>query len=625
MAFFILVIYMFSISLLCASDFIGNRKYISKNAYFSSHSFKLQLYNYFFNNEIGDIKVLKTQDDKKGYRSSDESVRFYIIDKEAGKTYTNAQDSLNIDDYIKNKSMYVENFPKDSANDPYIEYINNWFIENNFKGEFIILKDVDGHSNIKSDYKYYSSIRRRIIKEGIIGISSLVLGIILFVLIKRTGKGKENYISRTVISYKKIPFDIRIFMFIVYTFAMIYLKPEFTGAFFCLPIRAGHFFKLTFVSLYTFYIIVNIKSAADFVKYKDERSREISESLVVMSRKLKKESPAAKSTMRKVKAILFATMLLGMFLIMVFVREGSKAIFIITAFYIFLYIVFVPQYIIKKMVLFKDIMDGTQKIASGDLNYFINETGKGSLPKLAHNINCMKDGFKKSVQNELKSEKLKSELITNVSHDLKTPLTSIINYVDLLKKEDLSNEEALKYIDILDKKSQRLKILIEDLFDASKLASGSVELNMQKIDIVALVRQALGEFDEKINKSQLTFRFNASKQNIYVNLDGNKTWRVFDNLINNALKYSQPDTRVYIDIYEEENGVSIIMKNVSSYEMDFDPEEISERLKRGDKSRNTEGSGLGLAIAKNIVELEGGRFHIDIDGDLFKVVIEFKK
>lgn len=623
MAFFILVIYMFSISLLCASDFIGNRKYISKNAYFSSHSFKLQLYNYFFNDEIGDIKVLKTQDDKKGYRSSDESVRFYIIDKEAGKTYTNAQDSLNIDDYIKNKSMYVENFPKDSANDPYIEYINNWFIENNFKGEFIILKDADGHSNIKSDYKYYSSIRRRIIKEGIIGISSLVLGIILFVLIKRTGK--ENYISRTVISYKKIPFDIRIFMFIVYTFAMIYLKPEFTGAFFCLPIRAGHFFKLTFVSLYTFYIIVNIKSAADFVKYKDERSLEIGESLVVISRKLKKESPAAKNTIRKIKLILFATMFLGVIFVMVF-REGrSRAFSMIIAFYVFLYIVFVPQYIIKKMAFFKDIIEGTQKIASGDLNYFINETGKGSLPKLAHNINCMKDGFKKSVQNELKSEKLKSELITNVSHDLKTPLTSIINYVDLLKKEDLSNEEALKYIDILDKKSQRLKILIEDLFDASKLASGSVELNMQKIDIVALVRQALGEFDEKINKSQLTFRFNASKQNIYVNLDGNKTWRVFDNLINNALKYSQPATRVYIDIYEEENGVSIIMKNVSSYEMDFDPEEISERLKRGDKSRNTEGSGLGLAIAKNIVEVEGGRFHIDIDGDLFKVVIEFKK
>lgn len=625
MVFFILAVYMFSISLLCALDFIGNRRYLPQNAYFSSHSFKIQLYNYFFNDEIGDIKVLKTQDGKKGYRSSDESVRFYIMDKEAGKTYTNAQDSLNIDDYIKNKSMYVENFPKDSANDPYIEYINNWFIENNFKGEFIILKDADGHSNIKSDYKYYSSIRRRIIKEGIIGISSLVFGIILFVLIKRTGKEKENYISRTVVSYKKIPLDIRIFIFIVYTFAMIYLKPEFTGAFFCLPIRAGHLFKLTFVSLYTFYIIVNIKGAADFVKYKDERSCEIGESLVIMSRKLKKESPAAKSTMRKVKAILFVTMLLGMFLTMVFVRGDSKAIFIITAFYIFLYIVFVSQYIIKKMVLFKDIMDGTQKIASGDLNYFINETGKGSLPKLAHNINCMKDGFKKSVQNELKSEKLKSELITNVSHDLKTPLTSIINYVDLLKKEDLSNEEALKYIDILDKKSQRLKILIEDLFDASKLASGSVELNMQKIDIVALVRQALGEFDEKINKSQLTFRFNASKQNIYVNLDGNKTWRVFDNLINNALKYSQPATRVYIDIYEEENGASIIMKNVSAYEMDFDPEEISERLKRGDKSRNTEGSGLGLAIAKNIVELEGGRFHIDIDGDLFKVVIEFKK
>lgn len=617
---------MFSISFLCASDIIKNRGYLAKDTYFSSYSFKIKLYTYFFDN-VKNIKTLKSQNSSNKYSNSDLSVRFYIKDKSIDKIYTNVEAVSDIDNYIKNKSIYIENFPKNYSADPYIQYINSWFISNNFKGEFIIPKDMPAYSNINADYKYYNSIRERIIKEGIICAASLALGLLLFVCIIKIKNEEVNYVNHVTVSYEKVPLDVRTIIFIVYTLVMIYYWSEFTTDFFCLPIRVGHFFKLTVMSLYIFHLIINIKSAVGFIKYKDKRSEEISESLIATSARLKKTSLDGKNIVHKTRRILFATLFLGIFLVIGFsslTKYGNKVTFMISAIYIFIYVIFVPGYIIKKTVLFKNIMEGTSRIASGDLNYFIEETGKDNLSQLAHNINCMKDGFKKSVENEVKSEKLKSELITNVSHDLKTPLTSIINYVDLLKREDLSKEDASKYMDILDRKSQRLKVLIEDLFDASKLASGSIELNMEKVDIVALVRQALGEFDEKISKSELTFRFNTSKQNIYVNLDGNKTWRVFDNLINNALKYSQSGTRVYIDIVEQGSSVLIIMKNVSAYEMDFNPQEISERLKRGDKSRNTEGSGLGLAIAKNIVELEGGRFHIDIDGDLFKVTIEFK-
>lgn len=234
-------------------------------------------------------------------------------------------------------------------------------------------------------------------------------------------------------------------------------------------------------------------------------------------------------------------------------------------------------------------------------------------------------GFKSSLDNQMKSERLKSELITNVSHDLKTPLTSIVSYVDLLKSEALSKDEIQSYVAILERKSQRLKNLIDDLFEASKMASGNVELKVEKVNVVALINQALAEYEEKIKQSSLTFKLDFEKQKIYALLDGKKTWRVFDNLISNALKYAQPHTRVYLSIIEEQDQVIIIIKNISAYEMNFDVEEIFERFKRGDASRATEGSGLGLAIAKSIVELQGGTLRIEIDGDLFKAIVAFNK
>jgi hypothetical protein len=236
----------------------------------------------------------------------------------------------------------------------------------------------------------------------------------------------------------------------------------------------------------------------------------------------------------------------------------------------------------------------------------------------------MNNSFKAALQNEMKSERLKSELITNVSHDLKTPLTSIINYVDIIKMKNTSRENIDEYIEILDRKAQRLKTLIEDLFEVSKMTSGSVELNLEKIDIAALLNQAIGEFNDKIESSSLKFKVTIPTEKIYATLDGKKTWRAFENLIGNAIKYSLPNTRVFIDLKTVDNTAILTFKNVASYEMDFNPEEIFERFKRGDKSRNTDGSGLGLAIAKSIIDLQQGTFNIETDGDLFKAIIKFK-
>ena len=249
----------------------------------------------------------------------------------------------------------------------------------------------------------------------------------------------------------------------------------------------------------------------------------------------------------------------------------------------------------------------------------------GMLSPFAKNLNNVKGVFMRAVEEETKSQNMKTQLITNVSHDLKTPLTSIITYVDLLKDSGIDDITREEYIEILEAKSKRLKDLIDDLFEVSKAASGDVELNIEEVDIVALLRQTLGEFEGKIGESTLQMRVDVPENGVISHLDGSKTYRVFENIIGNILKYSMPNTRVYIEVMEEGEQISTVFKNISSYEMNFEASEIVERFTRGDTSRTAEGSGLGLAIAKNLVELQGGNFRVEIDGDLFKVIVTFQK
>ena len=232
-------------------------------------------------------------------------------------------------------------------------------------------------------------------------------------------------------------------------------------------------------------------------------------------------------------------------------------------------------------------------------------------------------GFNESLQEQMKSERMKVDLITNVSHDLKTPLTSIISYVDLLSKEDLP-ESAQDYVNILADKSYRLKNIVSDLFDLAKSTSGNLPLNMENIDLKKLIEQTLGDMEDEIEKSGNNFKINLPEQPVYIFSDGNKLYRVFQNIIGNALKYSLEGTRVFIDMEIDNNIVSVIVKNTASYEMDFTADEVVQRFNRGDKSRTTEGSGLGLSIAESYTWACGGRFAIKIDGDQFKVKLNFK-
>lgn len=284
----------------------------------------------------------------------------------------------------------------------------------------------------------------------------------------------------------------------------------------------------------------------------------------------------------------------------------------------------IRKYVDKISEKYSKLREATSKIAEGNLDVKIEEDlglfepFKGDLEK----IQC---GFKKAVDEEVKSQRMKTDLISNVSHDLKTPLTAIITYADLLKDENLSDEKRKQYIETLDRKAQRLQVLIENLFEVSKATSGNITLNIENIDVVSLMKQTLFELEDKLEEASLLVRKNMPKEKVILSLDSQRTFRVFENLIINITKYAMPNTRVFIDIIENEDDVAIIMKNMAAEEITFNVDTIAERFVRGDESRNTEGSGLGLAIAKSFVELQGGTFNISVDGDLFKVKIVFVK
>ena len=216
---------------------------------------------------------------------------------------------------------------------------------------------------------------------------------------------------------------------------------------------------------------------------------------------------------------------------------------------------------------------------------------------------------------------MKTELVTNVSHDLKTPLTAIITYINLLKREDITEEERRSYIQVLEAKSMRLKGLIEDLFEVSKATSGSTPVVLVDVDIVSLLKQVHLELGERMETSDIDFRWSFPQEKVILKLDSQKTYRIFENLLVNILKYAMPGTRAYIDVQTEGEAVIVSMKNISAAELTINPSELTERFVRGDSSRNTEGSGLGLAIAKSFVELQGGRMDINVEADLFRVVI----
>ncbi len=303
----------------------------------------------------------------------------------------------------------------------------------------------------------------------------------------------------------------------------------------------------------------------------------------------------------------------------------SDAASIIGFFMMIVFAALTMRFLLKKAAAVGRIIQGLKIIQEGDLDHTIVAAGGPALDTIAQGINHIADGFNSAVGKEVRAERMKTELITNISHDLKTPLTSIIAYIDLLKKEEVPGEKAKQYLDVLEQKAERLKILTEDLFEAAKAASGDIIVNMSKIELVQFVQQVLGEMSDKIEKSGLVFINDIPGDKMYVCADGRLLWRVMGNVLDNVFKYALEGSRVYIDLKKTLKNINITVKNISKDPLNISAEELMERFRRGDASRHTEGSGLGLSIAKDLMQIMGCGFGIEIDGDLFKVTMKLKE
>ncbi len=296
--------------------------------------------------------------------------------------------------------------------------------------------------------------------------------------------------------------------------------------------------------------------------------------------------------------------------------------YVVLIIYTFAAYYFIKKYVNRIQEQYRKLFVATRSIAEGNLQTELSEDW-GIFESYKEELSKIQNGFKAAVDKEVRSQRMKTELITNVSHDLKTPLTAITTYIELLEDDNLVPEVRKEYLGVLKRKSERLKFLIEDLFEVSKASSGNVTLNLVEVDICNLMRQVYLEYEDRVEEADLIFRFRMPEEKVTLQLDSQKTYRIFENLYVNIIKYAMPHTRVYVNANKTKKGIVIELKNMSANELNIQPEELTERFVRGDSARNTEGSGLGLAIARSFAELQGGKLSVEIDGDLFKVIIYF--
>ncbi|WP_042460420.1 histidine kinase dimerization/phospho-acceptor domain-containing protein [Neobacillus dielmonensis] len=498
-----------------------------------------------------------------------------------------------------------------------------------FEGKIAIPKSLPVSNPIMDEYENYKHNQWLLLICGITGMIALLLSLWML----KKSQAFPATVEKWRPYYNKLPLDVRVLFFILtgigFTTAVFSVSSQ---SIFVIgnPVNGVESVAgLIIASFCMGYTYLQWKYLSFSVKDWQNAKAEWKRGLIYKAGK--KSSQLFKKVLQSLKeAFLSQTAGIQILIIMILIYGlGAAAVMtIIHPIFILMYLILIgvigiplALIVVNKIGYFNRIVDTTKEIASGKLGDNLDVSGKTVLATLAGNINVLKQGYKHSQNEQAKSERLKTELITNVSHDLRTPLTSIITYTELLKNKDVSNEDRAAYLEIIDRKSKRLKVLIDDLFEVSKMASGNMELNKEKVDLVQLLQQALGEYDDIINDSSLQFRVTNTEKPIYALVDGQKMWRVFDNLIGNILKYSLENSRVYIAIKKDSRQALITFKNVSKYELNENSEELFERFKRGDTSRHTDGSGLGLAIAKSIVDLHEGRLEIETDGDLFKVSI----
>ncbi len=484
----------------------------------------------------------------------------------------------------------------------------------NYEGIVAVPKKLsNGSLLIEEENKYYA-YQKKMIFASSLSIISLVVSI--FMLVKR----KISFAQWDYSFYRKVPIDIR-YVLLVISAILAVIGLWGIGDQLSMKVNelGGNWGDiLAFLLLAWVFVTLSLMQGYLLIKEKVKwKNTFISISVNKLKTAISRVLSSRDFTKKAIGSLLVIFML-GLFLPISLVLQILIPFYLVAALFIGIPVII---FVVRNIKAFSKLLAQTNAVINGDLHQEISIQGAKELTSLAKNINTLKSGVIVSKTAQEKSERLKTELITNVSHDLRTPLTSIINYTELLKNKNLTEEEKEGYLAIIDRKSQRLKVLIDDLFEVSKMVSGNVELKKEKVDLVQLLQQALGEYDETIKASTLDFRVTNQEPSINAVVDGQKLWRVFDNLIGNILKYSLEHSRVYLSIKQEKGQAILQFKNISKYELDDNMDELFERFKRGDTSRHTEGSGLGLAIAKSIIDLHEGTMTIETDGDLFKVTL----
>ena len=562
----------------------------------------------------------------------DKNILYYIEDTHSGEKVSNFKNQDYITSFSNSEFIrkYVggessdlvydrDEVKYDYETDQYYFYSENQpLYETNHKVEFTIFIP----RNMQFTDRFF--ITDKIISFGyhnrytfiIFAVISLVLSIVIYSYLFISVGHRNNQADIKVAPFNNIPIDVlSVIVLFVYYCAMLFFSEYYTLVeiiVFCFIVPA----ILYFVTLwYLMSFVVQLKAKTIF-------KHTFTYWLI---KKISKLGNVIKHIYKNLKTTYKVLFVIGIFWSFILIFMGVNVYDNKNLILGFIFISAVETLIIIFCAIaFQRVKQGGEKIVSGDLENKIDTTYMfGDIKDFADSLNNINLGLQSAIDDKMKSERFKTELITNVSHDIKTPLTSIVNYVDLIKKEECENEKIKEYIDVLDRQSIRLKKLIEDLVEASKASTGNLSVELEKCNLSLLMNQAIGEFYEKLELNNLQVIQSQENQDVYIMADGRRLWRVIDNLLNNICKYAMSGTRVYIDLKCKNDKAIVTFRNISNTPISLSSEELTERFVRGDRSRNTEGSGLGLSIAKSLTELQGGSFAVSADGDLFKVVLSF--
>lgn len=560
-------------------------------------------------------------------------INYIIIDKENKNMFTNIKSNNYPEEINKLKTEKTNWSYQDgnimtninTINQESAKYItSSYYSVDNFEG-YEVYSNIDPSTLSYSNSLYVQQTVYNIFKGHenlptyLIPLSTISIIVMIVYLIWATGheRGKEGIALNSIdkISYEIISIVIMFVIGMMMSFALASIETQIPQKILVSVFLLCYLIGYACLAVWVSTTIRRLKAKQfirSFLTYK------VCRWIKVTLEKIFRKVTDKQNTNRKITIIYWGFVAISIILAC-FLWSGIGFLILI-AFWIWAYYKLL-QYN-KKL---QKINEALRNIYEGNPNVKLNEEElEGTLKIMAKYINDIAGGFTNAIEQSLKSERLKTELITNVSHDIKTPLTSIINYVDLLKKEDIQNAQIEQYIAVLDKKSQRLKKLIEDLVEASKVSSGNVKLNMEVINLKELLNQTVGEFEDKLEKKNLKIEMDLPNENMLIKADNRYLYRVIENVFSNISKYALEGSRVYIKLEKQKEEVYLEFKNISKDKLNISAEELMQRFVRGDKSRYTEGSGLGLSIAESLTELQGGKFKIDIDGDLFKVEIKWK-